>query len=84
MPFNLIIIRENFLQKGLLGKFYKEKLEIFQNYQGKVSYYVAKYSPLLVGSLFGGLLFNTLPVLAPVVDGSCHLPRVALEHVSLL
>ena len=38
----------------------------------------------LVGSLFGGLLLNTLPVLAPVVDGSCHLPGVALEHVCLL
>jgi len=37
LPFKLIIIREKFLQKGLLGKFYKEKLENSQNYQGKVS-----------------------------------------------
>ena len=27
LPIKLIIIREKFLQKGLLGKFYKEKLE---------------------------------------------------------
>ena len=27
LPFKLIIIREKFLQKGLSGKFYKEKLE---------------------------------------------------------
>ena len=37
LPFKLIIIREKFLQKGLLGKFYKQKLENSQNYQGKVS-----------------------------------------------
>ena len=37
LPFKLIIIREKYLQKGLLGKFYKEKLENSQNYQGKVS-----------------------------------------------
>ena len=39
-------------------------------------------SPL--GSLLGGLLLNTLPVLASVEVGPCHLPGVALEHVCLL
>merc|ERR1712073_70921 len=37
-----------------------------------------------LGPLFGGLLLNTLPVLASVEDGPCHLPGVALEHVCLL
>ena len=32
-----VIIRENFLQKGLLGKFYMEKLKNSQNYRGQVS-----------------------------------------------
>ena len=37
MSFKLMIIREKFLQKELLGKFYEEKLKNSQNYQEKVS-----------------------------------------------